>query len=67
MRKKVILITGAAGEIGQALIRNFSQLNNNELLTLDLHPLPDAHLGQTTHIQGDILDTKLVRAVGNGI
>ncbi|NHZ72642.1 MAG: epimerase, partial [Aquificales bacterium] len=45
MRKKVILITGAAGEIGQALIENLSQSNNNELLTLDLHPLPDVYKG----------------------
>jgi NAD(P)-dependent dehydrogenase (short-subunit alcohol dehydrogenase family) len=27
MRKKVILITGAAGEIGQALIQSLSQSN----------------------------------------
>lgn len=61
MRKKVILITGAAGEIGQALIRNLSQTGNNKLLTLDLHPLPDAYKGKTTHIQGDILDNKLFK------
>lgn len=61
MRKKVILITGASGEIGQALIRNLSQAGSNDLLTLDLHPLPDEFTGQTTHIQGDILDTKLFK------
>jgi threonine 3-dehydrogenase len=61
MRKKVILITGAAGEIGQALIRNLSQVGSNDLLTLDLHPLPDEFTGQTTHIQGDILDTNLFK------
>ncbi len=61
MRKKVILITGGAGEIGQALIRKFTQSNDTELLTLDLHQLPDAFKGKTTHIQGDILDTKLFK------
>ncbi|PID85798.1 MAG: epimerase [Chloroflexi bacterium] len=61
MRKKVILITGAAGEIGQALIRNFSRVHDTELLTLDLHQLPQALKGQTTHIQGDILDSKLFK------
>jgi len=61
MRKKVILITGAAGEIGQALIQNLSQSGNNKLLTLDLHALPESYKGKTTHIQGDILDTKLFK------
>ncbi|RMG93633.1 MAG: NAD-dependent epimerase/dehydratase family protein [Chloroflexi bacterium] len=59
MRKKVILITGAAGEIGQALIRVLSEAPNHELLTLDLNPLPAELNGLSTHIQGDILDTNL--------
>ena len=36
MRKRVILITGAVGEIGQALIRRLTEDNHNKLLTLDL-------------------------------
>jgi len=59
MRKKVILITGAAGEIGQALIRNYAELGHSDLLTLDLHPLPNELDNLTTHIVGDILDDKL--------
>jgi nucleoside-diphosphate-sugar epimerase len=59
MRKKVILITGAAGEIGQALIRHYAEKNYSDLLTLDLHPLPDDLDRLTTHIVGDVLDDKL--------
>jgi len=59
MRKKVILVTGAAGEIGQALIAELSK-GDIPLLTMDLQPLPEniAHL--STHIQGDILDESLL-------
>ncbi len=60
MRKKVILITGAIGEIGQALIKNLSQYSENELLTLDLQRLPPEMEGYSTHIQGDILDKYLI-------
>jgi nucleoside-diphosphate-sugar epimerase len=58
MRKKVILITGAAGEIGQALVEELYN-QGNHLLTLDLHPLPDEFSGYSTHLQGDILDKQL--------
>lgn len=59
MRKKVIMITGAAGEIGQALIENLTQQGDLPLLTLDLHPLPADTQGKTTHIIGDVLDETL--------
>lgn len=59
MRKKVIMITGAAGEIGQALIQDLAATQPLPLLTLDLHPLPPELAHQTTHIQGDILDKNL--------
>jgi len=59
MRKRVILITGAAGEIGQALIETFAESDDHELLTLDLQTLPPQLHGRTTHIQGDVLDKKL--------
>lgn len=59
MRKKAVLITGAAGEIGQALIKNYAESGSIHLLTLDLHPLPDECAGMATHIIGDILDQKL--------
>lgn len=60
MRKKVILITGAIGEIGQALIKNLARSSENELLTLDLQRLPPEMEGYSTHIQGDILDKYLM-------
>ena len=59
MRKKVILITGASGEIGQALVRQYAEEGNADLLTLDLYPLPEDLDGMTTHIVGDVLDQKL--------
>src|SRR5690606_14323878 len=59
MRKKAILITGAAGEIGQALIENLSASGEYTLLTLGLHPLPDELNGRCVHLIGDILDQKL--------
>lgn len=59
MRKKVIMITGAAGEIGQALVDEFTHNDGYTLLTLDLHALPKEMHGRTIHIQGDILDKTL--------
>jgi threonine 3-dehydrogenase len=59
MRKRVVLITGASGEIGQALIGEYAQAGNVELLTLDLHQLPEETAGLSTHIVGDVLDQKL--------
>ncbi len=37
MRKRVVLITGASGEVGHALIRELAEQGNSHLLTLDLH------------------------------
>ena len=59
MRKKVTLITGAVGEIGQALIRELTQQHGHDLLTVDLHPLPDELSGSSAHIIGDITDRNL--------
>jgi len=61
MRKKVILITGAVGEIGQALTKQLGQSGENELLTLDLRPMPDDLASLSTHIEGDILDRTMLR------
>lgn len=60
MRKKVILITGASGEMGQALIKTLGTNSGIPLLTLDLTVLPEDVVGLSTHIQGDILDQKLL-------
>ncbi len=60
MRKKAILITGAAGEIGHALIESLVEQKDCPLLTLDLEDLPADVQGLTTHIQGSILDQELL-------
>lgn len=60
MRKKAILITGAAGEIGHALIESLAGKGNIPLLTLDLQPMPEEVAGLVTHIQGSILDKALL-------
>jgi threonine 3-dehydrogenase len=59
MRTKAIMITGAAGEIGHALIKALSN-QDIPLLTLDLVGLPVDVQGLSTHIQGDILDESLL-------
>ncbi len=59
MRKKTILITGAAGEVGQALVRQLHERNSHHLLTMDVRPLPAELEGMSTHIIGDILDKSL--------
>ncbi len=60
MRKRVILITGAAGEIGHALIVALAQEHSNQLVSLDLENLPGTVRDLTNHIQGDILDMSLL-------
>ena len=60
MRKKSILITGAAGEIGDALIRKLNDEGTNQIVTLDLVNLPPEQLEIVTHVQGDILDHALL-------
>ncbi len=60
MRKKVIMITGAAGEIGSALISNLAEQSSLPILSLDLQPLTGDGAKMTTHLQGDILDKGLL-------
>lgn len=59
MRKKGILITGAAGEIGTALIQELSK-SNETIITLDVSPLPGNLTSLVTAIQGDVLDQSLM-------
>lgn len=57
MRKKVILITGAAGEIGHALVRDLMEHDFFEIVTLDLQDLPeDIHDSVRKHIKGSVVD-----------
>jgi threonine 3-dehydrogenase len=60
MRKRSILITGAAGEIGDALIKNLVKHDQYELITLDVRPLPSENMSLVKHIQGDLLDKALL-------
>ncbi len=60
MRKKVIMITGAVGEIGQALVSYLTRETQIELLTMDLNPMPPGFDSSITHVQGDILDDALL-------
>lgn len=60
MRKKVSLITGASGEVGLALIKNLAASGTDNLLTLDVRPLPAEFAHLSTHLVGDILDKALL-------
>lgn len=60
MRKKVILITGASGEIGHALIERLGQQGIQNILSLDIRPLEDELSKRIIHIQGDICDRTLL-------
>lgn len=59
MRKKVILITGAAGEVGQSLVQQLARNGHLPLLTLDIQKLPADLEGKSTHLVGDVLDKNL--------
>jgi len=60
MRKKVFFITGASGEIGQALVRSLAEQNEMPIVTLDIAPLPDEISKIVTAFQGDIMDRSLL-------
>ncbi|GMR10672.1 MAG: NAD-dependent epimerase/dehydratase family protein [Anaerolineae bacterium] len=62
MQEDITLITGANGEIGQALLR---VLEADRVLALDLNPLDPALAGYyLDFIQGDILDRALLEELG---
>jgi nucleoside-diphosphate-sugar epimerase len=65
MRNKVILITGAAGEIGQALVNDLAKSNPKTILTLDLQDLPEELAEKCNHIQGSITDADLMESLLN--
>jgi len=62
MRKPVVLITGASGEIGHGLIARLAPEGARPIVTLDVTPLPPelAPLVQRA-ITGSILDTSLLQ------
>ena len=56
MRKKVVLVTGACGEIGQALVQRLAQQGGFHIVTMDLAPLPESLRALSAeHVQGDML------------
>ena len=63
MRKPVVLVTGAGGEIGHALVSRFAS-TDAQIITLDLNPL-DAKLSSlvSREFTGSITDTNLLDRV----
>lgn len=60
MRKEVILVTGAAGEMGQALISRLVSDGRDNILALDVNPIPEEVRSRCqVAMTGDILDDKL--------
>ena len=64
MRKPVVLITGANGEIGHALVANLAQQRNQQVVSLDVNAL-DPHVAGLVHREftGSILDTNLLERI----
>jgi nucleoside-diphosphate-sugar epimerase len=61
MRKEVVLITGANGEIGHGLITHLARENKVNVIALDVQPLDeDLKPHCIRFIQGDILDGLLL-------
>ncbi len=61
MRKEVVLITGANGEIGHGLITYLAQQNEVNVIALDVQPLDEELKPYCMRfIQGDILDAMLL-------
>ena len=64
MRKPVILITGASGEIGHGLIENLAANDNTSIITIDLQPLPREHRDKVDReYLGSILEIHLLERI----
>lgn len=56
MTEKQVLITGACGEIGQALVQELAKRGGYKIVTSDLAPLPDSIKNLAAeHVQGDLV------------
>jgi threonine 3-dehydrogenase len=56
MTEQLVLVTGACGEIGQALVQGLSQKGGCKIVTSDLYPLPDSIREiSAEHVQGDLV------------
>ena len=61
MRKKVVLITGASGEIGHGLITYLGRQEDITVVAMDVQPLPESLKPYCERfILGDILDGMLL-------
>ena len=57
MTDQSVLVTGACGEIGLALVQNLSQRGGFRIVTADLAPLPEAIRALSAeHVQGDLVN-----------
>lgn len=64
MRKPVVLITGAGGEIGHGLIAKITESGRQSVVTLDLNPLEPALARMVQReFTGSILDTPLLERI----
>src|SRR5512143_2398479 len=56
MTEKLVLVTGACGEIGQALVQGLARQGGYRIITADLSPLPDSIKAiAVEHAQGDLV------------
>jgi nucleoside-diphosphate-sugar epimerase len=64
LRKPVVLITGASGEIGHGLIESLAGDGSRQIITLDLRSLEPAIAAKVQHqYSGSILDTDLLERI----
>jgi threonine 3-dehydrogenase len=57
MNNKNVLVTGACGEIGQALVQNLAKRGGFQIVTADLAALPESiRTLSAEHIQGDLVN-----------
>jgi threonine 3-dehydrogenase len=56
MTEKLVLVTGACGEIGQALVQGLAKQGGYHIVTADLSPLPESIKDVSVeHAQGDLV------------
>lgn len=64
IRRRVVLITGANGEVGHGLIAQLSAMDMRNIVALDIRPLDEALRPRVlTSIVGDILDDNLLERI----
>jgi threonine 3-dehydrogenase len=54
--QRCVLVTGACGEIGQALVQELARRGGYRIVTADIAPLPDSIMASVDeHVQGDLI------------